>query len=406
MKNQWIVPALLALALGGACSRTGADGPAAAAPAGKPAEQAAEPNSVRVAPEVQKKWGIDVAPLARTELVGAITVPGALSLDPRHTAEISSLLDGQVTFVGAQVGDAVRRNQVLVRLHAPALAQAKTAYLQAGARLELARREIERADALLKQEAIDRKEHLRRQTELQSASSEFAAAESNLHSYGLDQATVDQLLRQARRPDAGGGAMDDLTTPFLSLTSPIGGQVIEQDVVVGQHVEPQKTLLTVSDLSTLWALLDAREADLPHIARNGEVRITTTVYPGREWRGRVDHVGDVVDEKTRTVKVRVLVRNDDRALKPNMYIQGEFPNALASRNVLALPEEAIQTIGGEPVVFVKAAADRFVARPVEVGEKVGTRRVVLKGLEGSETVVVAGAFNLKAELLKSTLAGE
>lgn len=406
MNNQWILPALLALALGGACKGTGAEGPASGAAGAKPAEQAAEPNSVRVAPDVQKKWGVDVAALARTELVGAITVPGTLSLDPRHTAQISSLLDGQVTFVGVQVGDAVRPRQVLVTLHAPALAQAKTAYLQAGARLELTRREFERADALLKQEAIDQKEHLRRRTELQSASSEFAVAESNLHSYGLDQASVDQLLRQARRPDDGKAAMDDLTTPFLPLTSPIGGRVIDEDVVVGQHVEPQKTLLTVSDLSTLWALLDAREADLPHVAPNGEVRITTTVYPGREWRGRVDHVGDVVDEKTRTVKVRVLVRNDDRALKPNMYIQGEFPNAIASKNVLAVPEEAIQTIGGEPVVFVKAGADRFVARPVEVGEKVGTRRVVLKGLEGSETVVIAGAFNLKAELLKSTLAGE
>jgi cobalt-zinc-cadmium efflux system membrane fusion protein len=165
-------------------------------------------------------------------------------------------------------------------------------------------------------------------------------------------------------------------------------------------------LMTVADLSTLWALLDARETDLPHVTRGREVRITTSIYPDRVWQGRVDHVGDIVDEKTRTVKVRVIVRNDGRLLKPNMYIQGELPDAVSARDVLSLPQEAIQSIGGESVVFVREGADRFVARPVEVGERIGTRRELLRGLDGSELVVVAGAFNLKAELLKSTLAGE
>jgi cobalt-zinc-cadmium efflux system membrane fusion protein len=136
------------------------------------------------------------------------------------------------------------------------------------------------------------------------------------------------------------------------------------------------------------------------------VRITTSIYPDRVWQGRVDHVGDVVDEKTRTVKVRVLVRNDGRLLKPNMYIQGELPDAVSTHDVLTVPQEAVQTIGGESVVFVREGADKFVARPVELGDRVGARRAVLRGLSGSEVVVVAGAFNLKAELLKSTLAGE
>jgi cobalt-zinc-cadmium efflux system membrane fusion protein len=177
-------------------------------------------------------------------------------------------------------------------------------------------------------------------------------------------------------------------------------------VIAGQHIEPQKMLLTVSDLSTLWALLDAREADLPHVVSGRQVRITTSIYPDRVWQGRVDHVGDVVDEKTRTVKIRVVVGNDGRLLKPNMYIQGELPDAVSARDVLTVPQEAIQMIGGESVVFVREGADRFVVRLVEVGERIGARRALLRGLDGTELVVVAGAFNLKAELLKSTLAGQ
>ena len=405
MKSQWIGLAIVGLLACGACNAPGAGNQAPEAQQSK-SDKPAEKNTVHVSAALQKKWGIEVTPATRTTVTGTIVLPGVLSLDPQHTAQISSLLDGKVTFVGAQVGDEVRQHQVLVTVHAPALAQAKTAYLQAGAKLELARREFERAEILLKQEAIDQREHLRRRAEFENASMEFAVAESNLHSYGLEQAAVEQLLRQARRPNNGTTAMDDLAEPYLTLTAPIAGRVVERDVINGQHIEPQKMLLTVSDLSTLWALLDARETDLPHVARGHEVRITTSIYPDRVWQGRVDQVGDIVDEKTRTVKVRVVVRNDGRLLKPNMYIQGELPNAVSARDVLTLPQDAIQTIGGESVVFVREGADTFVARLVEVGDRIGTRRRLLRGLDGSELVVVAGAFNLKAELLKSTLAGE
>jgi cobalt-zinc-cadmium efflux system membrane fusion protein len=398
---------MLGLVVCAGCKATGAEGTKPEAQESKSSEKTAEErNTVRASAELQKKWGVGVGAATRATVSSAISIPGVLSLDPQRTAQISSLLDGKVVFVGAQVGDDVRRNQLLVTVHAPALSQAKTAYLQAGAKLELARREFERAEILLKQEAIDQKETLRRRAEFENASSEFAVAESNLHSYGLDQAAVDLLLHEARQPNSGGAAMDALTEPYLQLTAPMAGHVVERDVVNGQHIEPQKMLLTLADLSTLWALLDAREADLPHVSRGREVRITTSIYPDRVWQGRVDHVGDMVDEKTRTVKIRVIVRNDERLLKPNMYIQGELPDAISSRDVLTVPQEAIQTIGGEPVVFVREGADKFVARPVELGDRVGARRAVLKGLSGSDAVVVTGAFYLKAELLKSTLAGE
>jgi membrane fusion protein, heavy metal efflux system len=402
MKSHWIGLVLIALTTCAGCS--GAQGSDARAREPAKVAEAPEATVVHVASDVQKKWGIEVGQATRTTVTGTIAIPGVVSLELQHTAQITSLLDGRVIFVGAQVGDQVHKDQLLVTVHAPALAQAKTAYLQAGARLELARQEFGRGEILLKQEAIDKREQLRRVTEFENASSEFAVAESNLHSYGLDQAEVDQLLTSAREPNDG-RTRDDLAGPYLKLVSPIDGQVVERDVLVGQHVEPEKMLFLVSDLSSLWAVLDAREADLPHVATGEGVRITTSLYPNRVWQGRVQHVGDIVDEKTRTVKVRVGIRNDGRLLKPNMFIEGEFPDAVTSHGVLTIPEEAIQTIGGETVVFVRQAADRFAPHAVEVGDRVGTRRAVIRGLDGSEAVVLTGAFNLKAELLKSTLTG-
>lgn len=401
MNIPWTMLTVLGLLWTTGCQRASEPPEASGAPEGQAR------TVLRVTPERQKTWGIEVSTATRSTVTGTIVIPGVLTFDPGRTAQIASLLEGRVTTIDAQVGDVVRAGQTLVTLRAPALAQAKTTFLQAASRLDLARQEYDRAGILLKQEAIDRREHLRRQTDFTSALNEFDVAESNLHSYGMDQTAVDRLRREARRPADPSGATDDhLSEPTLSLTTPVHGRVVAVDVVNGQFIEPRQALVTVSDLSTLWAMLDAREADLPHVARGRTVRITTSIYPDRAWLGTVDYVGDIVDPKTRTVSTRVVVRNEARLLKPNMYIQGELLDARAVRDALSVPQEAIQTIGGESVVFVREGVDVFAARPVELGEKVGERRVVLAGLDESAVVVVAGAFTLKAELLKSTLAGE
>jgi len=399
MRGTWILFALLPLA--------GCSGPATTADGKDTAPSAVDARKagLQVATALQQKWGITTAQPARSATASAVTLPGVLRLDERHTVQITSLLEGKVVSLGAELGASVRKNQVLVTIHAPALAQAKTAFLQAAARAELTTREYERARMLLQQEAIDQKEALRRKTDFENANTEFGVAESNLHSFGLDQPAVDALLRHARQP-GDGNRHDELADPYLQVTSPIDGRVIERDVITGQHILPERTLFTVADLSTLWAVLDAREPDLPFLVAGRKVRIRTSVYAGRTWDGRIIHVGDVVDEKSRTVKVRVETPNDGLLLKPNMYIQGEVLEAVSTREVLTVPAEAVQTINGEPVVFVRLGTDRFVVRPVEPGERNGDRRIILRGLDGSEAVVVTGSFNLKAELLKSSLSSE
>jgi cobalt-zinc-cadmium efflux system membrane fusion protein len=401
MRGAWIPIALLAL--------TGCGGAGTAARV-TDNEPAARPRDARTAgmlvpAPLQQKWGITIGQPARTAIAAAVTLPGVLRLDERHTVQITSLLEGKVVSLGAELGASVRTGQVLVTIHAPALAQARTVFLQAAARAELTTREYDRARMLLQQEAIDQKEALRRKTEFENANTEFGVAESNLHSFGLDQPAVDALLRRARQP-GDGNRHEELADPYLRVTSPIDGRVIERDAIVGQHILPERTLFTVANLSTLWAVLDAREPDLPFLATGGKVRIRTSVYASRAWDGRIIHVGDVVDEKSRTVKVRVETPNDGLLLKPNMYIQGDVLEAVATRDLLTVPAEALQTINGEPVVFVRLGTDRFVVRPVEPGDRSGDRRAILHGLDGTEAVVVTGAFNLKAELLKSSLASE
>jgi cobalt-zinc-cadmium efflux system membrane fusion protein len=379
-------------------------------PASTPAEEApasgatrGAPREIRVTPEMQKKWGLATGPVERLTVTSAVTLPGIIALNQQRTALITSLIEGRVTSIGADLGDQVRAGQTLVVIHSPALAQAQTTFLQASARRAVAGRELDRARELLKDEAIQQKEVLRRQAEFDAATTEYGLAESQLHSLGWDHPQLNALLQKASRA---GTDLSDLVDPTLTIRAPVDGRVVTRDVVAGEHVHPDKLLFTVSDLSTVWALLDAREKDVPGLTVGGRVAITSEVYGARSFEGRLTRIGDVVDEKLRTIKLRVELPNPGLLLKPNMFVQGALELRGGTHDVLGVPEDAVQTIHGEPAVFVLGSDGGFAVKLVVIGERIGAKRAVTGGLDGREVIVIAGAFNLKAELLKSSFAGE
>jgi cobalt-zinc-cadmium efflux system membrane fusion protein len=198
------------------------------------------------------------------------------------------------------------------------------------------------------------------------------------------------------------GELCELADPNLSILSPVEGKVIFRDVIVGEHVEPQKILFTVSNLNTLWAHLDAYEKDLPYISKKSEVAIKSALYPEKEFTGKIAYISDLVDEKLRTIKIRVEVNNDEGLLKPNMYIQGNVENRQTEKKMLAIPEEAIQNINGAKIVFVLEEKNVFAVIHVELGERIGNKRIIAKGLEEGEKIVIKGAFHLRAELTKQS----
>jgi membrane fusion protein, heavy metal efflux system len=377
--------------------------PPASAPPGAPADARSAPRELKVSPEMQKKWGLATGQVSRVAVSGAVTLPGIIALNQKRTAQISSPLEGRVTSVGADLGDQVRSGQVLAVIQSPALAQAQTTFLQAAARRNVARRDLDRARELIKDDAIQQKEVQRRQSEFEAATTDYGLAESQLHSLGWDHPQLDALLDKAAKA---GADLSDVVDPTLSIRAPMGGRILTRDVVSGEHVHPDRLLFTVSDLSMVWALLDARERDLPGLSVGGRVEVTSEVYGDRRFPGTLSRVGDVVDEKLRTIKIRVDLPNPGFLLKPNMFVHGAIESRGGTHEVFAVPEEAILTIEGEPAVFVVTPTGGFAMKVIAVGDRIGTNRAVSGGLDGRETIVVAGAFNLKAELLKSSFAGE
>jgi cobalt-zinc-cadmium efflux system membrane fusion protein len=177
--------------------------------------------------------------------------------------------------------------------------------------------------------------------------------------------------------------------------------------VPGELVKPEESIVTVGDVSSVWVWADLHEDQLGRVLdaqRGGRLRaeIAVKAFPETSFPGSVDFVGPTMDERTRTVKVRVAAANPEAKLRAGMFasVRIFLPGA---EEALAVPRSAVLSDEGRAFVFVHHQGDYWVRRPVEPGRKWLDWVEVKGGLAGSETLAADGAFLLKSDVLRSKM---
>lgn len=193
-------------------------------------------------------------------------------------------------------------------------------------------------------------------------------------------------------------------TPLQVLASR-AGLILGIHTNVGASVDTLSSLMTIADLSQVWATFDVYEQDIALVQLGQRIEVQSVAYPDRIFSGQVVFVSPQVDQHTRTIKVRAQVENPDYALKLGMFVAGTLYIPTADE-ALVVPHEAIQRLEEERVVFVQTGPETFEARDVQIGNETGRQVEILEGLKPGEAVVAFGSFHLKAELLKGSLEAE
>jgi cobalt-zinc-cadmium efflux system membrane fusion protein len=233
-----------------------------------------------------------------------------------------------------------------------------------------------------------RKDILQAETDYQMTLTELHTDEERLTLYGLSSTDFDRPGHKRQ---------------LLPLRSPIGGVITEKHAIVGELADPSKSLFTIADLSSVWIMVDIHEKDLAKVHK-GQIAIATVgAFPEQKFRGRINHIADVVDEATRTVKARVEVLNSGRKLKPEMFAGIELTLPVDAAPVLAVPEDSLQDMDGKKVLFITKNGIKFRPRPIEVGRSSGGTIEVTSGLKEGERYAVKGGFLLKSELKKGEM---
>lgn len=322
---------------------------------------------------------------AREVDAGALVVTGDITYDQNRVSHIGPKTEGRVVELMAEVGSRVREGQVLAHLESSEVSATRADLHEAEALLGIAQENHERERRLEAQGISSRRELLDAEAELRRVQARLRSAQERLRVFGASL-------------HGDGGHFD--------VTSPYDGVVVERRAGRGEVVGTADHLFTVADLSRLWIELDVYERNLARVGEGQPVEVTTPAWPDRVFPGRIVYVGDIVARESRTVRARVEVENDDRALKPGMFATARIGVA-DGPPVVAVARDAVQTVEGCQVVWVPGeVAGVFVARPVETGEELPDSQVaVLSGLQAGDRLVVEGAFTLKAELAKGEFGG-
>jgi cobalt-zinc-cadmium efflux system membrane fusion protein len=321
---------------------------------------------------------IKVEAVAETGGATSVSLPGRVSFDEDHTQRVASPIDGRAVSILVKLGDKVRPGQALIELSSPNVGQLQADAQKAVSDLALSTKALERVHKLQAEGAVADKEVAQAETDFRKAKSDSARTTAQLKALGVSAS--DPAVNAA-------------------LRAQIGGVVVERNVLVGQEVRADQAspLLTVSSLDSVWVLADAYEQDLSLVAAGDNVTVRVPAYPGETFPGKVTYVGDVVDSSTRTVKVRCVVDNKARRLKPEMFAKVDVMNA-AGRKIMLVPAQAVLNDGDKSIVIVASEGNVFRARRVEVGPEVDGKVRLLAGLRPGEKIVTDGAIFMKREI--------
>lgn len=389
MKMHTVLVAVTLAGLATACGRD-ATPPVAEAPKAPAADRENQPHddandTVEVDESMLRDLRITTQTVESRTAAERLSLLGELAVDQRRYAEVGAPVVARVLRVLAFEGDMVRRGGVLAELTSPDLGRARAEYESAQARATLARTALDRVRGLAAERIAPARQVQEAEAELGAAEAAVRSARASVTTFGADLAEGEMAVGST----------------FL-LRSPVAGAVIQQAAVVGQMLSPETPAFHIGDLSQLWLTVHAFERDAVRITPGTSARIALTALPGQDIAGTVRLVGRHVEPESRTVDVRIDVRNAQGVLRPGMTATAVVPVGDATGEVLAVPVTAVQRVRDAWCVFLPQSPGHFTIRRIGRGRDLGGEIEVLSGLTAGDTVVVEGAFLLKAQAEKGT----
>jgi cobalt-zinc-cadmium efflux system membrane fusion protein len=406
-----------------------------------------------------KAGGLRSEPVRSGSVAVLLETTGEIQAPDGRIAHVTPRVSGVVREIARARGDSVAAGAALATIESADLGEARAAYDAAVADLAVAERNVEawrhqvqgsaapsggsgwvdldqalgeRAAAVTERDVVERTFNrtkeleargLRSRTELLAAEADLIkarsradAAERRLPVLGTVADT--ELTRARQRADAaraklqafGGdaGARGDRATTVV-LRSPIAGVVTARDLTVGQTVEATAKVFSVADLSEIWVVAALYDRDLAAVRQGQPATIRVQGLGDAVFKGKVIQVGPGIDEKTRTLPVRIAVRNpasaNGLALRPGMFATVALETS-RKPGALLIPTAAVQSLDGQPLVVVETLLSAGAAdhrRPVKLGSRDQEAVEVVEGLSAGELVVVANAYLLKSEFERSKI---
>jgi membrane fusion protein, heavy metal efflux system len=323
---------------------------------------------------------LQIATVQKERLPRVLRLTGAVAYNAFATTPVFSAIGGPVSKILVDPGQIVHRNQELLQVNSPDFSASRSTYLKSKSVYLLSDKNYQRSKDLYEHHAIAERD-------LQQAESDRAAAQADLQS-------SEDALRVLGIKDPETFANGKITSE-IPVLAPVGGEIVERLVGPGQLLQAGSTqCFTISDMSTVWVLVNVYQSDLAFVHVGDGVEINTDSYPDT-FHGKISYLAPALDPATRTLQARIVAGNPGSKLKKDMYVNAVV-QAGAVRDALTVPDSAVlRDSENEPFVYLQVGSNKFARRGVKISDSRNSRTQIESGLNEGDKVVGDGSLFLQ-----------
>jgi len=327
---------------------------------------------------------VQVVSVEKAPLTRVLRLTGAVAYNAFKTTPVFAAIGGPVHELLVTPGETVHAGQPLLTVNSPDFSAARSAFLKAHTAFLLADKFYARAQDLLSHGAIAEADFQTAESTRNQAQADLQSSEDALRALGI---TNPESLE--KNPPK--------TTSQVPVLAPVGGEVVERLVGPGQLLQAGTTqVFTISDMSTVWVLVNVYQGEVAYVRPGDVVEITTDAYPDT-FHGKISYLAPALDPATRTLQARIITENPGNKLKKDMYVTATV-SAGAIPNALTVPDAAVlHDTENQPFVYVQSSSkqNEFARRVVQLGDSHGGRTQITGGLKEGERVVGDGSLFLQ-----------
>jgi cobalt-zinc-cadmium efflux system membrane fusion protein len=325
---------------------------------------------------------VKIAEVEKSNFPRVLRFTGSVAYNAFKTTPVFSPVGGPVQEILVTPGQIVKAGQPLLTVTSPDYSVARSAYIKAKSVFALADKNYDRAKDLYEHKAIAERDLQQAESDRAAAQADMVSSEDALRAVGVKD--PDSVLKSS--------AVSSGATP---VPAPVSGEITDRLVGPGQLLQAGATqCFTISDMSTVWVLMNVYQSDLAYVRNGDDVEITTDAYPDK-FHGKVSYVAAALDPTTRTLQARIVTQNPGEKLKNNMYVTATV-QAGAIKDALTVPDAAVlRDTENQPFVYVLQDQNKFARRLVSIAEGGNGRTIITKGLKEGEKVAGDGALFLQ-----------
>lgn len=325
---------------------------------------------------------VQIVAVEKSRLPRALRLTGSVAYNGFRTTPVFTAIGGPVQEILVSPGQTVHAGQPLLTVSSPDYSVARSAYIKARSAFQLADKNYQRARDLYEHHAIAERD-------LQQVESERSQAQADL------QSTEDVMRVLGLKDPEGNVKNPPKLTSQIPVIAPVGGEITERLVGPGQLLQAGTTqCFTISDMSTVWVLVNVYQNDLRYVHVGDDVAITTDAFPDT-FHGKISFLSPALDPNTRTLQARIVTANPGKKLKKDMYVNATV-QAGAIVDALTVPDAAVlRDTENQPFVYAQSGTNQFARRPVTVGDSHNGRTQIAAGLKEGERVVGDGSLFLQ-----------